>query len=104
MAKRIQAEGQRFIQADNGLGWSRTRGASVLAVVRGKYVTEVFGLRYELQKFRDDNGHGWYLYSRPTPHFHAEYCAPTLLAAIDAASDMILKADLRGEGYEKKGR
>lgn len=108
MAKRMQAEGQRFVQADNGLGWSRER-ASVVSVGSGRYVTTIFGITYELEKRRRNarvepgTDTGWYLYSRGDSYFCGEFCDSTLLPAIDAASDMIVKADLRGEGHEKEG-
>lgn len=103
MARRRQAEGERYIEADNGFGWTRERGASVLSVVPGVYVTKIFGVTYTLEKFRDPQGeHGWYLYSRKNTHFTGQYCEATLLPAIDEASKLIAKADLRGEGYERE--
>ena len=106
MARRRQAEGERYIEADNGFGWSKKR-ASVASVERGSYYATIFGVEYELEKRRrspgDTPGTGWYLYSYGVPGgFFGEWCGSTLLSAIDEASKMIAKADLRGEGYEKE--
>jgi hypothetical protein len=107
MARRMKAEGRPYIEADNGFGWVRDR-ASVASVASGKYRASIFGIRYELEKRRrnvadETYDTGWYLYSFGVPSgFFGEWCAPTLLPAIDEASKMIAKADLRGEGYEKE--
>lgn len=104
MAARKQHMGERIIEADNGFGWTRRRGSSALAISTGTYETDVFGVSYKLEKFdhpRDEAG--WYLYSPSHPSdIWGEFCATNLLPAIDVASEMIVKADLRGEGYEKK--
>jgi hypothetical protein len=106
MARHRQADHERYIEADNGFGWTRQRSASVLAVQRVAHATEIFGVRYRLEKFRDPRGQpGWYLYSSipgAQGGFHGEYCEELLLPAIDEASKLIAKADLRGEGYERK--
>lgn len=106
MAKRRQAEGERYIEADNGFGWARQR-ASVASVESGRYETFILGVHYELEKRRRNArvepgaDTGWYLYSHGDSHFFGEWCGATLLPAIDAASLMIARADLRGEGYER---
>ena len=94
MARRRQADGERYIEADNGFGWTPDAES-------GRYETTVFGIEYELEKRRGD-GEGWHLYTRKGSHFWGEWCAYTLLEAVDEASKMIAKADLRGEGYEKE--
>jgi hypothetical protein len=96
--------GERYIEADNGFGWSRKHGSSPLSVLPGIYEVEVFGLTYQLQKFEDPKGEqGWYLYSTDKPSdFWGEFCATNLLPAIDAASERIAKADLSGAGYERR--
>lgn len=106
MARRRQADGERYIEADNGFGWSRKR-ASVVSVESASYFTEVFGIEYQLEKRRRSPGDtpdtGWYLYSYGVSGgFFGEWCGSTLPTAIDEASDLINKADLRGEGYEVK--
>ena len=104
MARYRQADHECYIEADNGFGWTRQRSSSILAAQRVAYGTQIFGVRYRLEKFRDEKGRAWYLYSS-TPGaqggFYGEYCDRTLMAAIDRASELIVKADLRGEGYEK---
>lgn len=101
MAKRKQWQGEKIIEADNGVGWSYRRGYTPLSIHSGVWWTEIFGLTYRLVKFQTD---GWCLYlgDDVNPHFYGEACADTLLEAVDVASEMILKANLRGEGYEKK--
>jgi hypothetical protein len=106
MARRRQADGEQYNEADNGFSWSRKR-ASATSVERGSYVTTLFGIKYELEKRRRSPGDtpdtGWYLYSfGVSGGFFGEYCDATLLPAIDKASELIAKADLRGEGYERK--
>jgi hypothetical protein len=102
MAKRRQIDNQLCIVADNGFGWAPER-SSVLSVQFYCYTTEIFGVRYRLEKFLDPDGdRGWYLYSVRPAHFMGEYCDKLLLSAIDVASEMIDKADLRGEGYGKE--
>ena len=109
MARRAQHMGERYIEADNGFGWTRER-ASVASVSSGRYVMEIFGITYELEKRRRNvrvepgTDTGWYLYSRNDPEFYGEFAGYTLLPAIDEASQMIAKADLRSEGYERKER
>lgn len=109
MARRRQADGERYIEADNGFGWTRER-ASVASVSSGRYFTEVFGIEYELEKRRRSRQEpgtdtGWYLYSRGScMYFFGDFAGYTLLPAIDEASKMIAEADLRGEGYERKGQ
>lgn len=107
MARRRTHMGEKYIEADNGFGWSRGR-ASATSVERGSYFATIFGIEYQLEKRRRSPGDtpdtGWYLYTiKGSTHFFGEYCAHTLLPAIDEASRMIAKADLRGEGYERKG-
>lgn len=100
MATRRQEGGEKFIEADNGLGWIRCSD--------GRYWVGIFGIGYELEKRRRNaraepgSDTGWYLYSRNDSYFMGEFCDSTLLPAIDAASVMIVKADLRGDGYERK--
>lgn len=103
MARRRQAEGERYIEADNGFGWAADR-ASVVSNERYRYRTTIFGITYELEKrggkYEDV---GWYLYSiKGSTYFFGEFCDRTLLSAIDEASKMIAKADLRDDGYERK--
>jgi len=102
MAKRKQADHQRYIEADNGFGWTADR-ASPVSTERYHYRTTIFGITYELEKrggrYED---WGWYLYTvKGSAYFLGEFCDRTLLPAIDEASEMIAKADLRGEGYER---
>jgi hypothetical protein len=98
MARYRQADNERYIEADNGFGWTRRR-ASATSVERNRYVTTVFGLSYELEKRHRSPGDtpdtGWYLYSLNDTYFFGESCGLTLLTAVDAASEMIAKADLR---------
>jgi hypothetical protein len=105
MARRAQFEGEKIIEADNGIGWSRER-ASATSVESNRYVTTYFGIAYELEKRRRSPGDtpdtGWYLYSRGNTYFFGEFCGATLLPAVDEASRLIDRADLRGEGYERK--
>lgn len=105
MARRKQADRQKYIEADNGFGWTKER-ASATSVQSSMHATTVFGITYELEKRRrapgDTPDTGWYLYSRGVSCFFGEFCDSTLLPAIDRASEMIAKADLRGEGYEKE--
>lgn len=102
MARYRKIDYQRYIEADNGFGWTREGRASILSVIPSTYTTMVLRVVYRLEKFRDPQGeHGWYLYSEKPAHFTGEYCGPTLLTAIDEASKLIAEADLRGEGYER---
>ena len=110
MARRKQADGKAYIEADNGFIWLRER-ASAASVSSGRYMTWIMGISYELEKRRRNariepgTDTGWYLYSRDAGSwFFGEYCDATLLSAIDEASKMIAEADLRGEGYERKER
>lgn len=85
--------GERYIEADNGFGWTRQPQT-------GNYEVTVFGVVYELEKRKGD-GDGWYLYTvKNSTHFFGEWCGYTLLGAVDEASNLIAKADLRGPGYE----
>jgi len=102
MARRRQVGGEKIIEADNGFGWSRRRGSPALSVQSGVWVTEIFGITYRLVKFANPEGWCLYLGDRPNRHFYGEHCGRTLPSAIDKASEMIAKADLRGEGYEKE--
>lgn len=104
MARYRQADHERYIEADNGFGWVRKRGSSALSVLPGIYQLDLLGIEYKLEKFEDFWAEkGWYLYSLQKPaHFWGEFCAVNLLPAIDRASELIAKADLRGEGYEKE--
>jgi hypothetical protein len=107
MARRVRHMGERLIEADNGVGWSRER-ASVASVSSGRYTTEIFGVRYELEKRRRSrvepgSDTGWHLYSLNNTYFFGEFCGSTLMEAVDEASEVIIKADLRGPGYEKEG-
>lgn len=107
MARRTHHMGQALIEAENGFGWTREK-ASVASVGTGRYVTEIFGITYELEKRRRNarvepgTDTGWYLYSRGVSYFFGEWCGVTLLPAIDEASELINRADLRGDGYERK--
>lgn len=106
MARYRQAEYQRYVEADNGFGWTKKK-ASLESVDPNKWVLALFGVDYELEKrFRNirDEAYdtGWYLYTVGVEGFFGEYCASTLMPAIDEASRLIAKADLRGEGYERK--
>ncbi len=110
MAQRRQADGEQYIEADNGFGWIRGR-ASATSVSSGLYTVTIFGITYELEKRRRNArvepgaDTGWYLYSRDAGSwFFGEWCGRTLLSAIDEASKMIAEADLRGGGYERKGQ
>lgn len=107
MARRRQVDGEEYIEADNGFGWTPKR-ASVASVEQQRYETTVFGVAYELEKRRRnlrDESHdsGWYLYSSGVPGgFFGEWCGRILFYAVDEASKMIAEADFRGEGYERK--
>lgn len=103
MARRRTHMGERYIEADNGFGWSPVK-ASVVGISDHRYRTTIFGIEYELEKRGGtQEDFGWYLYTiKGSTHFFGEYCDRTLLPAIDEASEMIAKADLRGEGYERK--
>lgn len=105
MARRIQFMGTKLVESSSGLGWQRER-ASAASPGSGRYVTDMFGITYELEKRHRSPGDtpdtGWYLYSREVTYFFGEFCDIKLFDAIEEASDMILKADLRGEGYEKE--
>ncbi|MFI1796608.1 hypothetical protein ACH427_04510 [Streptomyces sp. NPDC020379] len=98
MGKRIQWCGKKLIEGDDGIRWERQEN--------GKYQAELFGVTYELEKRRrsraEQGDTGWYLYSRGAPegNFLGDYASRTLLEAIDEATDMLLKLDLRGSGYE----
>lgn len=107
MARHRQSDGEKYIEADNGIGWTRQK-ASVASVLSGNYEAYLFGIRYELEKRRRSVREpgadtGWYLYSHGDTYFFGEFCDRTLLSAIDEASKLITAADLRGEGYERKG-
>lgn len=106
MAKRRQVDGEKCIEAANGFGWTKQR-SSVASVQSAMYAAKVFGITYELEKRLrapgDTPDTGWYLYSRGDGYFFGEFCGYTLLPAIDEASEMIAKADLRCPGNEKEG-
>lgn len=104
MAKRTQFMGERLIESDSGLGWSFKRGSPALSIHPGQWVTEIFGHRYRLVKYAGAGGWCLYLGDDVNPHFYGVPCGATLPDAIDVASEKILKADLRGEGYERKER
>lgn len=96
MAKRIQWCGKKYIEGEIGIGWERTSN--------GHYQTEMFDVTYELEKRRRNTkdqtfDSGWYLYSRGASegNFFGEWCARTILDAVDSANEQILKADLRAE-------
>lgn len=101
MAKRIQFMGTKLVESDSGIGWQRNKETGV-------YETETFGISYELEHRRRNarvepgSDNGWHLYSRGDSHFFGEWCGYKLFDAIEEASGLIIKADLRGEGYEKK--
>jgi hypothetical protein len=101
MAQRKTHMGERYIEADNGFGWTFRRGYVPMSVRSGVWETEIFGLTYRLVKILDA---GWCLYlgRDVNPHFYGDLCADTLMPAIDIASEKIAKADLRGDGYERK--
>jgi hypothetical protein len=103
MARRRRADGKKYIEADNGFGWVPDR-ASVVSGERYRYRTTVFGITYELEKRGGtQEDYGWYLYSiKGSTYFFGEWCAQNLLPAIDEASELIARTDLRGEGYEKE--
>ena len=103
MARRRQASYEKYSEADNGFAWTRKR-ASAVSIEYSSYCTKVFGVEYELEKRGGTQEMpGWYLYSiKGSTHFFGEYCASTLLPAIDEASKLIVQADQRGEGYEKE--
>ncbi|MFI2616617.1 hypothetical protein [Streptomyces sp. NPDC018584] len=98
MAKRIQWEGKKLIEADGGIGWERRE--------EGTYQAELFGVTYELKKRRRSKAEpgdtGWYLYSSGSfDHgFSGDYASRTLMVAVDEATTMILQLDLRGPGFE----
>ncbi|KUL44788.1 hypothetical protein ADL22_12660 [Streptomyces sp. NRRL F-4489] len=98
MAKRIQWCGKKLIEADGGIGWERQES--------GKYQAELFGVTYELEKRRRSKAErgdpGWYLYSSGAPdgNFSGDYTSSTLMEAVEEATTMLLKLDLRGPGYE----
>jgi len=100
MARRIQFMGTRLVES-GGLGWQRNKDT-------GTYETEIFGIKYELEHRRRNSrvepgtDTGWYLYSRNDTHFFGEWCGTKLFDAVEEASDLIHKTDLRGEGYEPK--
>ncbi len=101
MARRTQHLGQRMIEADNGFGWTRDPDT-------GKYVTEVFGVTYEMEKRRKNRNDecpdtGWYMYSKGADGgWFGEWCGKTITMAVDEASELIAERDLRGPGYEKE--
>jgi hypothetical protein len=101
MARRIQFCGEKMIESGCGIGWTRDEAS-------GWYVTVMFGIEYELEKRRrnvadETYDTGWYLYSHDAnSYFVGEWCGSLLLSAVDEASQMIVKADLRGKGYERK--
>lgn len=97
MARRKQADGERYIESDNGFGWARDPE-------NGNYRTTLFGITYELERRGGTQEmFGWYLYTiKGSTHFFGEWCARSLLPAIDEASELITKTDLRGKGYEKE--
>lgn len=103
MARRKQADGEKYIEADNGFGWTPER-SSVVGFSDHRYRTTIFGITYELERRGGTQEmFGWYLYTvKGSTHWFGEYCARSLLPAIDEASEMIAKADLRGEGFEKE--
>lgn len=104
MAVRRVHMGERIIEADNGFGWSFQRGYWPLTVHCGVWKLELFGLTYHLAKYGGSEP-GWYLYlgRDVNRHFYGEPCGLKVMAAIDKATELITKADLRGEGYEKRG-
>ncbi|GHB51986.1 hypothetical protein GCM10010331_44430 [Streptomyces xanthochromogenes] len=97
MARRIQWCGKKLIEADGGIGWERQAS--------GKYQAELFGVTYELEKRRRSKSEpgdtGWYLYSNGAPdgNFFGDYASRTLMEAVEEATTMLLKLDLRGPGY-----
>lgn len=101
MTTKIQVDCVRMLQSENGLGWTKNP-------TTGRYETDLFGVDYELEKRvrnRKDETHdtGWYLYSKGVAGgFFGEWCARKIYEAVDAASKMIVKADLRTEGYERE--
>lgn len=104
MAARASFLGKKIIVADNGTRWFFRRGYVVLSNHSGEWTTTVQGLTYRLVRFGGDDP-GWCLYlgEELNPHFYGEPCGLKVMAAIDKATELITKADLRGEGYEKRG-
>jgi hypothetical protein len=103
MARRRQADGEKYIEADNGFGWTPDR-SSVGGLSAYRYRTTIFGITYELERRGGTQEmFGWYLYTiKGSTHWFGEWCGNTLLPAVDEASALIAKTDLRGEGYEKE--
>lgn len=93
MAKYKRRNYETFIQA-SGVAWYKERCPSILSVSPVMYVTEVDGVRYMIQKYRDEEGggHRWFLYTRDQAGFHAEPCSSLLLISVDRATEMIMKA------------
>lgn len=105
MARRRQINGERYIEADNGFGWTPEKALHLgFSDYRCRYRTTIFGVTYELERRGGTQEMlGWYLYTiKGSTHWFGEYCGSTLLPAIDEASELIAKADLRAEGYEKE--
>lgn len=102
MAKYRRRNYQTFISS-SGIEWFKERCPSILSVCPVMYTTEVNSVRYMIQKYRDEDsdGHRWFLYTCDQPGFYAEPCSSLLLISIDQATEMIVKADLRGDGYER---
>lgn len=99
MSRRVQIDGIKMLEADGGIVWGRETG--LRKSERGKYVAELYGVTYELEKRRwspqepgDDTG--WYLFSTNVyGGFFGARCASTIVEAVDVATEMILTRDLR---------
>lgn len=99
MAKRVQVDGKKVLDTEGGLTWSREAGLKKSE--RGKYEAEMHGVQYQLEKRtwsqqEPDCDTGWYLYSTNVyGGFFGAWCASTIVEAVDVATEMILKRDLR---------
>lgn len=105
MAKYAQINGQRkkVITTEGGITWHRNSGLGHYE--RGNWETELYGVRYEIEKRKwsqqePDCDTGWYLYSFNAPGgFFGEWCGKTILEAAEAATSKIHQRDLRTEKH-----
>lgn len=106
MAKYAQINGdkKKVITTDGGITWRRNSGLGHYE--RGNWETELYGVRYEIEKRKwspgDTPDTGWYLYSfNVTGGFFGEWCGTTILEAAEVATNKIHERDLRTEQYKR---
>ena len=91
MARYFGPDNDRAIETDGGMVWRREPG--LLRYQRGSYQAKIHGVWYELRKHKRGSGDrpdlGWYLHLATEPDKPGEWCARTIIMAVEVAADKI---------------